>query len=156
MNIRAYARVVSLLALVGFALLLQGCSTTSNHELSGPRSKLVNAGLAQVGTPYRLGGNSPREGLDCSGLTAYAHRAAGLKIPRMAAEQRRSAKPVDNRPGPGDLVFFRTPQGGEHVGLMVDWERFVHASTSRQRVQLARLDSPYWQRHYVGAGSYVR
>jgi cell wall-associated NlpC family hydrolase len=39
---------------------------------------------------------------------------------------------------------------------MVDSERFVHASTSRRKVQLARLDAPYWRRHYVGAGTYLR
>lgn len=152
MNIRAFWAVA-----VALVLLLQGCATTGDYDLSGPRGELVNAALSQVGTPYRLGGNSPREGLDCSGLTAYAHRAAGLKIPRMAAEQRQSAKPVKGaKPGPGDLVFFRIPPEGEHVGLMVDWERFVHASTSQQRVQLARLDAPYWQRYYVGAGTYLR
>ena len=155
MNIRAYTCIVAL-ALGGSTLLLQGCSTTGDYELSGPRGELVNAAIAQVGTPYRLGGNSPREGLDCSGLTAYAHRAVGVKIPRVAAEQRRSAKPVGQRPGPGDLVFFRIPPGGEHVGLMVDWERFVHASTSRRQVRLARLDTPYWRRYYVGAGTYLR
>jgi cell wall-associated NlpC family hydrolase len=144
------------MALAGSALLVQGCSTTGDYDLTGPRGKLVGAALSQVGTRYRLGGNSPREGLDCSGLTAYAHQAAGLRIPRMAADQRQSASPVGQRPGPGDLVFFRIPPGGEHVGLMVDRERFVHASTSRRRVQLARLDTPYWRRHYVGAGTYLR
>lgn len=155
MNSRAYALPVALI-LASSAVVLQGCSTTGSHELSGQRGQLVTAALSQVGTPYRLGGNSPREGLDCSGLTAYAHRSAGLTIPRMASDQRRLAKPVGAIPEPGDLVFFRIPPGGEHVGLMVDRERFVHASTSRQRVQLARLDSPYWRRYYVGAGTYLR
>jgi cell wall-associated NlpC family hydrolase len=156
MNIRASLAPVMALALSGPVVLIQGCGTTGGYELGGTRGEVVHAGLGQIGTPYRPGGNRPREGLDCSGLTAYAHRAAGLKIPRMAADQRRAAKPVTARPGPGDLVFFRTPSGGEHVGLMVDWERFVHASTSGQRVQLARLDAPYWQSHYVGAGTYLR
>jgi cell wall-associated NlpC family hydrolase len=142
--------------LAGAVPLLHGCGTTADYDLSGARGEVVHAAVAQVGTRYRLGGNSPRDGLDCSGLTAYAYRVAGVKIPRMAADQRRAAAPVGKRPGPGDLVFFRIPPGGEHVGLMVDWERFVHASTSARRVQLARLDSPYWQRHYVGAGSYLR
>jgi len=155
MNTRAYALPVALI-LAGSALVLQGCSTTGDRQLGGQRGQLVSAALSQVGTPYRLGGNSPREGLDCSGLTAYAHRSAGLTIPRMAADQRRLAKPVGAAPEPGDLVFFHIPPGGEHVGLMVDRERFVHASTSGGRVQLARLDSPYWRRYYVGAGTYLR
>jgi cell wall-associated NlpC family hydrolase len=156
MNNRAYLLLVVALGSSVLVSLMQGCSSTGSYDLTGARGEVVHAALSQVGTPYRLGGNSPAEGLDCSGLTSYAYRAAGVSIPRMAAEQQRAAKPVGQRPGPGDLVFFRSPGGGQHVGLMVDRERFVHASTSKQRVRLARLDSPYWQRHFIGAGTYIQ
>jgi cell wall-associated NlpC family hydrolase len=148
-------RLLAALAVVGLAL--QGCSTTGEYDLSGPRGEVVKTALAQVGTPYRLGGNHPREGLDCSGLTRYAHKAAGLEIPRRAVDQRNKARPVTgHKPGPGDLVFFHIPPGDDHVGVMVDRERFVHASTSKGQVRLSRLDAEYWQRHYMGAGTYIR
>jgi cell wall-associated NlpC family hydrolase len=148
-------RLLAALAVVGLAL--QGCSTTGEHDLSGPRGAVVKTALAQVGTPYRFGGNHPQEGLDCSGLTRYAHKAAGLEIPRRAADQRSRARPVaGHKPGPGDLVFFRIPPDGDHVGVMVDRERFVHASTSKRQVHLSRLDAEYWQRHYMGAGTYIK
>jgi cell wall-associated NlpC family hydrolase len=156
MSSRAYVSTFVLFFGAVLVGLLQGCGSTGSYELTGARGEVVHAALSQVGTPYRLGGNSPAEGLDCSGLTSYAYRAAGVSIPRMAAEQQRAAKPVGQRPDPGDLVFFRSPGGGQHVGLMVDRERFVHASTSKQRVRLARLDSPYWQRHFIGAGTYIQ
>ena len=53
------------------------------------------------------------------------------------------------------MVFFKTGPNTYHVGLMVDKERFVHASTSQRQVRLERLDKPYWQARYLGAGTYL-
>lgn len=120
------------------------------------RREVVLAALSQVGTPYVYGGAVPGEGLDCSGLTQFAHRAAGLEIPRISYEQQRAAQRVVTRsPGPGDLVFFRIDPGQYHVGLMIDRNRFVHASTSQGRVQVAELSQAYWRQRFRGAGSYL-
>jgi len=89
-------------------------------------------------------------------LTYYAHQAVGVQIPRMSVEQRLGAKRVNSgSPRPGDMVFFQTSPGVHHVGLMVDAERFVHASTSKRQVDLARLHTPYWRARYLGAGTYL-
>jgi cell wall-associated NlpC family hydrolase len=111
--------------------------------------------LSQVGTPYVYGGSTPGEALDCSGLTRFAHQAAGVDIPRVSTAQKAAARPLRGRPAPGDLVFFKTGPSQYHVGLMVDRERFVHASTSKRRVRLARLDTDYWQTRFLGAGTYL-
>jgi cell wall-associated NlpC family hydrolase len=113
--------------------------------------------MAQVGTPYRYGGNEPGRGLDCSGLTHYAYRSAGVRIPRSSRDQHRGARPVKAKSlRPGDLVFFHEGAGVNHVGLMVDGQRFVHASTSAHKVALARIDTSYWKAHFVGAGTYLK
>lgn len=144
--------VCGLLAL----LLLNGCASKPDRGLSAKRGDVVMAGLSQVGTPYTFGGSHPKEGLDCSGLTYYAHYVAGVRIPRVSLDQLREAKPIDGRrPRPGDMVFFRTGPTDYHVGLMVDGERFVHASTSRRQVRIDRFDTPYWQARFIGAGTYL-
>ncbi len=136
--------------------LLTGCaSQVSDSGLSGRRADVVLAGLSQIGTPYVYGGKSPATGFDCSGLTYYAHQAAGLSIPRVAIDQQRASHPVRDQPKPGDMVFFKTGAEVYHVGLMVDKNRFVHASISRNQVRIDRLDTPYWQAHYLGAGTYL-
>jgi NlpC/P60 family len=76
---------------------------------------VVQVALAQVGTPYVFGGAGPG-GFDCSGLTQYAYAAAGIQLPRTAAEQFAATPEVpltDARPG--DLLFFYP--GITHVGI---------------------------------------
>lgn len=131
---------------------LGGCATKVDKR----RAELVQVGLAQIGTPYVYGGSNPAQGFDCSGLTYYAHQSAGVAIPRVARKQQQASIPVKgNWPRPGDMVFFKTGPSTYHVGLMVDKERFVHASTSRRQVLLDRLNKPYWQARYLGAGTYL-
>jgi cell wall-associated NlpC family hydrolase len=138
-------------------MLLAGCSGFSGPESDGSRARVVSTGLAQVGTPYVYGSATPARGFDCSGLTYYAHHEAGLSIPRTALAQRRASKPVArSRLRAGDMVFFKTGPGVYHVGLMIDGGRFVHASSSRNRVRVDKLDTTYWEAHYLGAGTYFR
>jgi cell wall-associated NlpC family hydrolase len=89
----------------------------------GAGSAAVEFALAQIGTPYRWGGETPGVAFDCSGLVQAAFAAAGLRLPRVA-QQQFDAGPI-LAPGaallPGDLVFFGPPGGGvTHVGLVVD------------------------------------
>jgi peptidoglycan DL-endopeptidase CwlO len=82
-------------------------------------------GIAQsfFGVPYRYGGTTPA-GFDCSGLTSYVYRQAGISIPRTASAQAAASTPVSN-PRPGDLVFFGSPI--YHVGIYVSPGRMIDA-----------------------------
>lgn len=149
--------------LLCFGLLLQGCSSTGGDktaatvsEDTGARNKVVMAALSQIGTRYKYGAQSPGKALDCSALTQHAYSEAGVRIPRVSTDQRRAATPVHPaKAQPGDLVFFKIRPGLHHVGLMVDAKRFVHASTSKKQVRLSRINTDYWQRRLIGAGSYL-
>lgn len=157
-------RAALVLALAG---MLSGCGSTPSRTVSADgelfdlagldeqRANVVMAALSQVGTPYVYGGSDPAEGLDCSGLTQFAHAAAGVSIPRVSTAQRAAARPIRRSPAPGDLVFFKTGPSQYHVGVMVDGERFVHASTSKRRVRLSSLSKDYWRQRYLGAGTYL-
>lgn len=149
------------LGVMGLGLLLQGCSstgggTTSETALDGARGQVVTAALSQIGTRYKYGAQTPGKALDCSALTQHAYRLAGVKIPRVSTDQRKAATPVQPaKAQPGDLVFFKIRPGLNHVGLMVDDKRFVHASTSKKQVWMSSIDSNYWQQRLIGAGTYL-
>ena len=81
--------------------------------------------LAQVGTPYIWGGESPGVGFDCSGLVQAACSVAGITLSRVAQDQFDAGPqlPAGTPLEPGDLVFFGGGPGDvSHVGLYADME----------------------------------
>jgi cell wall-associated NlpC family hydrolase len=82
----------------------------------------VDWALAQIGTPYVWGGETPGVGFDCSGLVQAAYQAAGISLPRVAQDQYDAGPHLP--PGaplqPGDLVFFgASATAVTHVGIYV-------------------------------------
>ena len=97
------------------------------------------------GTPHRMGGND-RRGIDCSGLVVQIDRDLyGYQLPRTTLALSNTGQAVDRgRLLPGDLVFFRLPDGKRHVGIYLGNGQFAHAST-RRGVMISRMQAPYWQ-----------
>jgi cell wall-associated NlpC family hydrolase len=86
--------------------------------------------LAQVGTPYVWGGETPGVGFDCSGLVQAAYLVAGVSLPRVAQDQFDAGPQLPSGTPllPGDLVFFgQGPTTVTHVGLVVSPGRMVDA-----------------------------
>jgi cell wall-associated NlpC family hydrolase len=89
--------------------------------------RAVTFALHQRGKPYRWGAEGPHA-FDCSGLTWAAWRAAGVAIPRTAADQLAGLPRVHARLRPGDLLVYasRGPSG-RHVAMVVGRGRMVEA-----------------------------
>lgn len=77
---------------------------------------VVSIAEKYLGIPYVWGGSYPSQGFDCSGLTSYVYKQAGIYIPRTASQQQSYMKRTSS-PQPGDLVFFGSP--AYHVGIYV-------------------------------------
>jgi cell wall-associated NlpC family hydrolase len=112
------------------------------------RDSIVALARAQIGTPYRLGGQTPGRGFDCSGLVRYVLGMLKVPLPRTAAQQAAVGTPVPkdmSRLRPGDLLTFGRGKRVTHVGIYVGNGRYVHASTTAGRVietSLTRTQSP--------------
>lgn len=65
----------------------------------------VEAAKSQLGAPYAWGGTGPG-GFDCSGLTSWAYRQAGVELPRMAHEQAIGMQVSFDQLQPGDLAVW--------------------------------------------------
>ena len=103
---------------------------------------IVNAAYSQLGVPYVWGGTTPGVGLDCSGLTQYCHRVAGISIGRTSEVQGGGGKAVSN-PQPGDLVCY-----GSHIGIYIGGGQMIHAPHTGDVVRVANVYGSPWYRRY--------
>jgi cell wall-associated NlpC family hydrolase len=104
------------------------------------------------GTKYCMGGTS-KKCIDCSAFVQnfYADMFK-LTIPRTARDQYAAAEKISSTElQEGDLLFFNTIGGVSHVGIYLQNNKFVHASSS-DGVTISDMFEPYWVRHLVGAG----
>jgi cell wall-associated NlpC family hydrolase len=147
------------LVLVLAIALLVGCASApppeppplprprSDASPSDTRAAIVDTARSMLGTRYRYGGSSPKEGFDCSGLVVYSYRRAGLDgLPRTARDLERRARPVPlDELQPGDLLFFR-PTGNKisHVAVYEGNRHFIHAPSNGKGVERVRFDHVYW------------
>lgn len=108
--------------------------------------------LAQLGTPYSFGGDctdphsgQPAHQCDCSSLVQQAYAAAGVGLPRIAADQSRAGTPVAgaDQIRPGDLLFIPGADGTAanpgHVGMALGEGLLVHAPGSGDTVKISSL-----------------
>ncbi len=122
--------------------------TTSNEK--SKRDKLVGKAESLIGSRYHYGGNSPKEGFDCSGFTCFVMRSEAIDLPRTSADQSRTGKRKRlSMARKGDLVFFGHGNRVTHVGIVAIHTQgrleVIHSTSSRGVVRDDILGSDYWR-----------
>ena len=101
--------------------------------------RILEAAGTRVGSPYVWGATGPSS-FDCSGLTSWAYKEAGISIPRTSQAQIGGGTQVSKADlQPGDIVAFYS--GASHVGIYAGNGQVVHAPYSGTSVSYAPLDS---------------
>jgi cell wall-associated NlpC family hydrolase len=133
------------LGLSGSAPAASGTGTSAPSGMSA-----VSAAESKIGAPYVTAGVGPN-GFDCSGLTQWAFRQAGISLPRTSWAQYGMGVPVSRANiQAGDLVFFNTSgAGASHVGIATSNGTVISATT--HGVMQHSISDSYWGSHYVGA-----
>ena len=93
--------------------------------------------LCTGGQAVRVGATGPNSS-DCSGLTQYAYKAAGIYLTHFTGAQWNEGKAVSRSEArPGDLVFFRSDVS--HVGLYLGNNQMVHAPRAGKPVNVSPI-----------------
>lgn len=103
------------------------------------------------GTRYRYGGTT-KKGIDCSALTGALLLAVyGFNLPRTARQQYNATEHISkDELKEGDLVFFNTHGGVSHVGVYLENNYFLEAST--HGVKISNLDDRYYSKRFICGG----
>jgi len=150
------------LKLISAILLLVTLASCVSLKTSGPgsgtREAIVRSAKNQLDKFYAYGKQDKYEGFDCSGLAQYAYSEAGIKIPRTVIKQYDQCYKVDRADlKPGDLVFFTTyASGATHVGIYLGDGKFIHSPTTGKKVDISDLSNAYWNKAFVGAGTFIK
>jgi len=109
-----------------------------------------------VGIPYRWGGDTVVDGMDCSGFVRAVYNLCGVNIPRTSRDQFKVGDVVAKEElKDGDLVFFgNSPEEINHVGIFVGNGRFVHAPRRGDDIKVSTMDDAYFLKRFVGAKRY--
>lgn len=130
--------------------------TVDVRKLPKERRLLLEEANTWLGTPYEYARADKGRGTDCSGMVMSVYlQALEIKLPRNSRKQAEFCKTIPREKAvAGDLVFFATgkdPSRISHVGMLVDKEQFIHASSSKG-VVVSSLDSPYYSKRIICFG----
>lgn len=103
------------------------------------RQQVVDYALQFVGGRYKYGGSDPRTGVDCSGFTRYVlQNSAGISMNRSSGGQASQGVAIGaDQMQPGDLLFYGSGRGVNHVAMYIGNGQIVHASTERTGITIS-------------------
>ncbi|MFJ9695337.1 transglycosylase family protein [Kitasatospora sp. NPDC101183] len=118
---------------------------------TGSMAAAVSFAQSKVGQAYVYGGTG-NGGWDCSGLTQAALRAAGVSVPRVAADQAAASTHVSlDSLQAGDLLFWSNngqDSGVYHVAIYIGGGKYVEAANPSSGVRTQTVAN--WAPDFAG------
>jgi cell wall-associated NlpC family hydrolase len=146
-------------AAAGQSLSSGGSSDRSQQmvtiESMGPIAKsILQSAVNCMGVvPYQYGGTSA-SGIDCSAFVQAVFGAAGIKLPRTAAQQANVGYGVPLRDitqwMPGDRMYFQCHHDYvDHTAIYMGNGYFIHATINHNGVSIDKVQTDYYWNHLV-------
>lgn len=137
----------------GSSSVVGGSPGNGASNMGASAAEIIGFAKKELGVPYGWGQETPGKAFDCSGLIQWAYGQAGVKIPRVAIDQRNAAPmsvPV-NQTQPGDLLFMG--KDAHHVVMNIGGGQIIEAPHTGADVRIRPLNpSEYTDaRRYVNA-----
>ncbi|MBA2641155.1 MAG: C40 family peptidase [Nocardioidaceae bacterium] len=144
---RLVAVALTVVSIVAATTVLQSVTSAADASASHPHvAKALKVARAQKGDPYNYGSNGPNA-FDCSGLTQYSFKKAGIRLPRTSDQQANYVRRLKDKNNirPGDFMFFADGGDVYHMGIFTGkWQGgrrlILHASRSGTPVKV----DPVW------------
>ncbi|MER6675472.1 C40 family peptidase [Streptomyces sp. NPDC000983] len=135
--VRAGTASALTIAAMGGSIVAPGLSAEA--EAATPATKALQVAASKKGSPYKWGATGPHR-FDCSGLTLYAFKKAGKKLPRTAAQQYNKTRHISaGSRKAGDLVFFHSGSNIYHVGIYAGKGKLWHSPKTGDVVRLQKI-----------------
>ena len=107
----------------------------SSASDSSAGQQIVDYAMQYVGNPYQWGGTSLTNGADCSGFTQSVFANSGIDLARVASDQASGGTSVSvDELQPGDLLFYGSSSGIDHVAIYAGDGTIVHAANSNSGI----------------------
>lgn len=121
--------------------------------VSSLRANMVAYAKQFLGNPYKWGGNSMTNGVDCSGFVKNIYANFGIYMQnRVSRYQATEGKSVSlNNLLPGDLVFYASGGTVTHVAMYIGNGQIIHASSPRDGIMISNMyyQYPYCARRLI-------
>lgn len=117
------------------------------------RYEIIKMAEKYLGVPYKFGGTSTVNGIDCSAFVNKIFGFFDVNLPRTAREIYKVGEEVGmDELNVGDLVFFETyAKFPSHVGIYLGNDKFIHASSRAKRVTINSMNERFYKNRYIGA-----
>lgn len=135
-------------------------------EISGKYSKVIGVSEKEInniplysfldewiGVPYKYAGKN-KNGIDCSGFAGILQKEVfGKTAQGSSASIYNQCRPVKKEElKEGDMIFFKIESKEvSHVGIYLQNNKFVHAST-KKGVMINDLEEPYYKKNFWSFG----
>jgi cell wall-associated NlpC family hydrolase len=129
----------------GLGLLAPTASASAHraphaHSHVPPGARIVAIAKRYVGkVRYRNGGETPRQGFDCSGYTKYVYAKAHVATLPHNTETQRHARGMRHisarRARPGDLIFYLSGGSAYHVAIYAGHHMQYAAATPKDGIR---------------------